>query len=356
MSKENSTEFQTMLAYQNSKWMAAPNYLSNLEDKLKGAMLGATPPGPPIVNKTLKKEGSKRSVSALDFPSKIDWRNVNGANYITNIKSQGFCSSCVSFSLCASLEANLRILKKMPNYDVQLSVAHLAYCHEDQSACTNGWWPTYGCEFLKKNGVAREQFYPYSPGNQVCMVANGWESQKVQITGWTNLTDINEIKSWLSNKGPVVACMEIFQDIYSYSSGVYHHIAGDKIGWHSMTIVGYDDELGCWICKNCWGPGWGESGFINFGYGECNIELYGMFAFDSIVDNEWLLKKTVNGLWANDGESNAWVFLEGEGWKQIYQGNPRAFLQILTQIAHAKSKKLPINVRIENGTIREVYA
>jgi C1A family cysteine protease len=365
MSKANSTAIQTLLESQNAKWTAAPTYLSELEDKLKSAMLGATPPKHHAAKKSANSEGIERLASTLEgtlentivaFPTKTDWRNRNGENYITNVKSQGFCSSCVSFSLCASLEANVRIWKKMPNYDIQLSVAHLAYCHEDANACTNGWWPTGGCDFLKKNGVAREHYYPYSPGNQVCMVTSGWESQKVQITGWTNISDVQQMKSWIANKGPIVACMEIFQDIYSYSTGVYHQVSEQSMGWHCMCIVGYDDEKQCWIAKNCWGPGWGEGGFINFGYGECNIETYGMFAFDGIVDTEWLMNKKINGLWANDSDANAWVFLEGEGWKQIFNGTQRAYRQLLTQIAHAKSKKVAVNVRVENGMVREVYS
>ena len=37
-------------------------------------------------------------------PPAIDWRMHHGINYVTSIKNQRTCGSCVSFATCASLE------------------------------------------------------------------------------------------------------------------------------------------------------------------------------------------------------------------------------------------------------------
>ena len=50
-----------------------------------------------------------------------------------------------------------------------------------------------------------------------------------------------------------------------------------------MAIVGYDDNTGCWICKNSWGTGWGEQGFFRIAYGQCNIESMGNFGVNGIA-------------------------------------------------------------------------
>ena len=42
--------------------------------------------------------------------------------------------------------------------------------------------------------------------------------------------------------------------------------------FHAVCIVGYDDGKQCWIMKNSWGPGWGESGFMLIAYGQCDID------------------------------------------------------------------------------------
>jgi hypothetical protein len=38
-----------------------------------------------------------------------------------------------------------------------------------------------------------------------------------------------------------------------------------------VTIVGYDNRDGYWICKNSWGDQWGENGWFRIGYGQCDI-------------------------------------------------------------------------------------
>ena len=84
-------------------------------------------------------------------------------------------------------------------------------------------------------------------------------------------------KSILAAKGPMVAGLAVYQDFYSYTSGVYRHTTGSLVGYHAVSVVGYDDNQRCWICKNSWGAGWGESGWFRIGYGEAGMDT--QFAF-----------------------------------------------------------------------------
>ena len=45
----------------------------------------------------------------LTYPSAIDWRNKEGHNWVTSIKNQGLCGSCVAFGAVATLESLVRI-------------------------------------------------------------------------------------------------------------------------------------------------------------------------------------------------------------------------------------------------------
>jgi Papain family cysteine protease len=49
---------------------------------------------------------------------------------------------------------------------------------------------------------------------------------------------------------------------------VYVHTFGQHRGGHCVLVIGYDGEFMCWICKNSWGPHWGEGGFFRIAYGQ----------------------------------------------------------------------------------------
>ena len=86
------------------------------------------------------------------------------------------------------------------------------------------------------------------------------------------------MKANLVNNGPQITGMAVYDDFFSYKSGIYKHVAGDLAGYHCVNVIGYDDNEGCWICKNSWGTGWGESGFFKIAYGECGIDdAFGMW-------------------------------------------------------------------------------
>lgn len=57
---------------------------------------------------------------------------------------------------------------------------------------------------------------------------------------------------------------EIFEDFFSYSDGIYHHVSGESVGGHAVKILGWGSENGIdfWICANSWGENWGENGFF----------------------------------------------------------------------------------------------
>jgi len=68
---------------------------------------------------------------------------VGGANYLTPVKNQGNCGSCVSFGTVAAVEGRMRRQRNDPNLAVDYSEAHLFYCHARSEGrnCDNGWWP-----------------------------------------------------------------------------------------------------------------------------------------------------------------------------------------------------------------------
>lgn len=260
-------------------WQAGQTPLSMLTPDEQQSRLGlrVTDAELRAAEQAIRAAEALRAVQPLTFaaPVAVDWRNNNG-DWTTPIKDQQSCGSCVSFATCATIEARVKIACKNASLAPDLSEAHLFYCG-CPNCCPTGWNFAPALDFCKQTGVAREADFPYTPGNQPC---KSGLNPYVTITAWNAVMAVADRKNILAAKGPMVAGMAVYSDFYSYRSGVYRHTSGNLVGYHAVSVVGYDDNQRCWICKNSWGPGWGESGWFRIGYGEAGIDT--QFAFHDV--------------------------------------------------------------------------
>lgn len=293
--KINVEELQRKLAEANATWEAEETHLSLLTSQEQQNWLGLTPPtNAPSITEIEQKIPSilesiqTETLGAVNLPPVFDLRNINGKNFVTSIKNQKDCGSCVSFGTIATVEASLRMQHNDPNLQVDFSEAHLFFCHGQAEGrnCSTGWWPQSAYEALKTKGVVDESCYPYDEGlikkdcSGLCTDSN---NRLTKIKNYTELTgNPAKIKEWLSTKGPVSAAIIVYQDFLSYRKGVYKHVTGNQVGGHCISIVGYDDSQGCWICKNSWNNTWGEQGFFRIAYGECGIDHWCNHGVDTI--------------------------------------------------------------------------
>jgi C1A family cysteine protease len=352
----------------------AKEKFSELSDEEKRILLGYTPgPGDPSLKEQEMKcaaafrqylaASAAMSADSFAAPAALDWRN-NGGNFVTSIKNQDSCGSCVAFATIASVESQIKILRGA-SYVTDLSEAHLFYCHarsEDRNCGYNndpkgGWWPERAFSFFKSQGVTEDAYYPYTAGDQNCSGRlNGWDSHLTKITGYSKIDGINAIKEHVATKGPVAACFSVYDDFYDYKPGdVYRHDTGDFKGGHCVCIIGYNTAGEYWICKNSWGTIFGDSGYFKIAFGQCGIEgeVYGV---TGIVNDYNVNGVKVQGLWAINETRNAWVYLSnGHGWKKIGNSNDTAFINLLTQLASAKTTNSTVNVIFKNSLIQQVY-
>jgi C1A family cysteine protease len=119
-------------------------------------------------------------------------------------------------------------------------------------------------------------------------------------------------------------------------------------------VVGYDDGQGCWIAKNSWGTGFGESGFFRIAYGQVGFDAE-MWAIDGVAETGWQNGKKVVGLWTIDQDRNAFAYIDGLGWRKVAPDNDNIFFDLLTLLATAKAGDRPVNIYQDNGVIRQVY-
>lgn len=360
-------ELQASLLQEGSTWQAGSTELFLASEEEQLLRLGYVPgPGEPSLaeRETLAAANlaayQSMAASAIGAPAAFDWRNTGGRNFITGVRNQGGCGSCVAFGTTAVVEGMLRIRLGDPNYAVDLSEAHLFYCHARSqgrmcSGPNGGWWVPPALDAYKNIGVADEACYPYQGSDQNCTgLCADWASRVRKIAAWHSIGSIAAMKDWLSTRGPLAACFTVYADFFAYVSGVYRYVSGVVKGGHCVCCVGYDDTAGCWIMKNSWGPNFGEAGYFRIAYGQCGIDST-MWAVDDILGGAWQNNKRITGLWTIDQDRNAYVLVDGIGWKKIAADNDNIFFNLLTQLIAAKAGNRPINYYEDGGVIRQVY-
>nr|WP_238361892.1 C1 family peptidase [Actinopolymorpha pittospori] len=225
---------------------------------------------------TARHEVHLQSLAAQATPGLVDWRNVGGVNYISAIKDQGGCGSCVAFGVSAAIDAAMRINRQLPfgSPDAGLlqDVSEAQLFYGASRTCDVGWDPAGALAYCTRTGLVPESSYPYTAGNQPGRLPNDYQQDLTQLAQYRSLTDHTATKSSLDQHGPLVTGFTVYDDFYTYKSGVYTHQHGDYAGGHCVCVIGYDDTRQAWLCKNQWGTDWGESGYFWIGYGQCGID------------------------------------------------------------------------------------
>lgn len=260
---------QDQLNATHASWHAKENPHSFLTLNQKKALMGVVP------DKEFKQEVKAAAAAAQgilpSFDPAVDWRTKNGGK-VTPVKDQGTCGSCVSFGTVGLMEAMAMIEY---NETLDLSEADLHFCSSHGENC-NGWYPSQAIRSVKERGVTDEAHFSYasafSGGLPHCILSSGREqcTYKFQTSNWIVFDAYR--KDYLTHHGPMIACMTVYDDFFSYGGGVYRHVTGQRAGGHCILVVGYSQAEGCWICKNSWGSEWGDAGFFKIAYGECGID------------------------------------------------------------------------------------
>lgn len=138
-------------------WTAEHNPLLDLSPEQLVTRLGAFPPQgeaslvdrEAMALRSLKlmqepQTAAAGAAAAAKIPVAVDWRSFNGHNYITGVKDQGGCGSCVAFGTAAAIDGAMRVIDAAPIGTLKgvelhdVSEAQLYYCSKtagDQHNC-----------------------------------------------------------------------------------------------------------------------------------------------------------------------------------------------------------------------------
>lgn len=267
----NLQDIRSLIEQHNAGWIAGDNPISRLSREERVRRLGVMEPRPAI-----PFTGRVHHYTGTGLPAHFDYRNIDGKNYVTSVRDQGNCGSCVAFGCIGAIEATISRQQSRHNPTIHLSEAQLFFCygHLDGAACATPWWPEKAMPHCVDPGLVDDGCFSYTPHDQPCNLCADWQKRLTKIKTFEKLGSQAAIKDWLVNRGAAEVLIDVYQDFYYYVSGVYKHVGGALEGKHCIACIGYDDAAGCWICKNSWGQEWGEDGFFRIGYGQCRVDSW----------------------------------------------------------------------------------
>jgi cathepsin L len=197
----------------------------------------------------------------VGLPASFDWRK-QGA--VTDVKDQGQCGSCWSFSTTGSTEGCHKI---SGNSLVGLSEQNLVDCSQEQGnqGCNGGLMTDAMTYIIQNGGIDTESSYPYTAEDGTCQFNKANVGATLKSFVNVNPGDENDLQVKVST-GPTSVAIDASQSSFQfYTSGVYYEPACSSQSLdHGVLAVGWGSDSGddYWIVKNSWGTSWGQSGYI----------------------------------------------------------------------------------------------
>ena len=245
--------------------------------------------------------GSDKNISTdfnVSVPTFVDWR-TEGA--VTQVKNQGQCGSCWSFSNTGALEGAYWLkYANLTSFSEQELVDCSNFKNGGPNMACNGGQIAQTMDWIGKNGgLCTEDSYPYTSG--VTKTVTSCKSKSCTLVSGSKVVSHTDVSPNSDNammlaltKQPVSVGIEADQRAFQlYASGVFTDTCGTNID-HAVLLVGYGHNnvlnLDYYILKNSWGNTWGDQGYIylgkgtnqsgqtyNDGKGQCGVLMMGAY-------------------------------------------------------------------------------
>ena len=209
-------------------------------------------------------------------PESFDWRDKDGKDWMTPVRSQGGCGSCWAFSAVGVVEAAINIYANDSGLDIDLAEQYFVSDCFKGGDCGGGS-PGSALYHLIRTGMPEEDCFPYTAKNSLCTPCSDWIKNpwKIESVRKVSTNSRDEIKAALQEYGPLSFTMRTTEDFFYYQEGVYESVLpGSSSQSHAVVLVGWNDSEDCWILKNSWGSSSKRDGYVKLLYGTEKYENY----------------------------------------------------------------------------------
>ncbi|XP_023632895.1 low-temperature-induced cysteine proteinase [Capsella rubella] len=241
----------------NATYSLSLNAFADLNhSEFKTSRLGLSVSAPSVI---MASKG-KSLGGSVKVPDSLDWRK-KGA--VTNVKDQGSCGACWSFSATGAMEG----INQIVTGDlISLSEQELIDCDKSYNDGCNGGLMDYAFEFVIKNkGIDTEKDYPYQERDGTCK-KDKLKQRVVSIDSYAGVkpSDEKALLEAVAAQPVSVGICGSERAFQLYSSGIFSGPCSTSLD-HAVLIVGYGSQNGVdyWIVKNSWGKSWGMDGFMH---------------------------------------------------------------------------------------------
>jgi cathepsin B len=220
-------------------------------------------------------------ISSNDVPTQFD-AYTNWPQCAHPVRDQAQCGSCWAFSASESLTDRFCIAKNDGSFPI-LSPQDMVSCDHSDYGCQGGYL-TNAWKYLENTGIVTDACMPYKSGggfvpscpNQCDTASTPFTKYQAKSGSTVTYASVVDAQQGLMQDGPFQVGFSVYQDFFSYTSGVYSHVSGGLAGGHAVLITGWGVESGTpyWLVKNSWASSWGMNGYfkIKRGNNECGVE------------------------------------------------------------------------------------
>jgi C1A family cysteine protease len=216
-------------------------------------------------------------------PPRVDLRP-----WCSPIECQSNLGSCVGQAVVGAFE--LMVNKFYPGRFEDLSrlfVYYNARLLEDSVDFDSGVYLKDGLKAVHKFGVCAEEVWPYLIDKFNVMPSHGSyiDAESRVVDRYHRIETISDSIHIINSGYPVITGIEVFGDFDNLGTESSPILpmpteADESLGGHAVVIVGYDNNMQYFICRNSYGEEWGDLGYFYMPYTYADFYTWDTWMFN----------------------------------------------------------------------------